>query len=62
MKCLRFLSVLSFIRFPDFSWELIIKELLNSAFAGYQNYSDLGQRYLLSFASSDSADLGLNNF
>ena len=31
---------------PIFRGEGIIKGLLNSAFAGYQNYSDLGQRYL----------------
>ena len=40
----------------------IIKQLLNSACAGYQNYLDLGQCYLPQpSASADNIDLGLNN-
>ena len=39
---------------PIFRAQRIIKELLSLAFAGHQNYSDLGQRYL-------PHDLGLNN-
>ena len=39
-----------------------IKQLLNSACAGYQNYLDLGQCYLHQpSASADNIDLGLNN-
>jgi hypothetical protein len=40
----------------------IIKQLLNSACAGYQNYLDLGQCYLpQASTSADNIDLGLNN-
>ena len=39
----------------------MIKELLNSAYAGYRNYPDLGQRYLPQ-PSADNADIGQNNW
>jgi hypothetical protein len=40
----------------------IIKQLLNSACAGCQNYLDIGQCYLPQpSASADNIDLGLNN-
>ena len=48
------LPVLIFIYVADFSCKMK-NELLNSAYAGYRNYSDRGS------ASADNADGGLNN-
>ena len=46
----------------DFPCKINSKKKLNSANAGYRNYSDLGQFHLTQpLASADDADLGLNN-